>query len=513
MWQRYYTPAHAADALELLARYGERARVMAGGTDLVLELRRHVRDAEVIVDISRIPGLEQITLDPDGTVHMGPLVTHNHVVANTTLVSQAYPLARACWEVGAPQIRNRGTVAGNLITASPANDTITPLWALDARVVLASATGRRTLTFPEFYKGVRKVDMRPDEMLIDIQFPLLRTNQRGTFLKLGLRRAQAISVVNVAVVLTFARDLDVEEAPGMETSILEARITLGSVAPTIIRAPEAERALVGGGLTDERITLAAEQAARAARPIDDIRGSAAYRRAQVRTLVERALVAVRDGVERAGWPNRPPLLWGSWDGHIPFEAGQAPRYEKGAGDDVDAVVNGRRVRLSHVAGKTLLQALREAGHFTGVKEGCAEGECGACTVWLDGVAVMSCLVPAERAHGADIVTVEGVAGLAEPPTHTPERINVLPMSEDVPDRYVRLHPVQKAFVLEGAVQCGYCTPGFIMSSAKLLEENPNPSAGEIRMALTGNLCRCTGYTKIVQAVERAAAWQDKENER
>ncbi len=511
MWQRYYTPAHVADALDVLARYRERARVIAGGTDLVLELRRHVRDADVIVDISRIPGLEQITLDPDGTVHLGPLVTHNHVVANSTLVSNAYPLARACWEVGAPQIRNRGTVAGNLITASPANDTITPLWALDARVVLASTRGRRTLTFPEFYKGVRTVDLRPDEMLIDIQFPLLRANQRGTFLKLGLRRAQAISVVNVAVVLTFEHDLDEGEAPGTDLPVVDARITLGSVAPTIIRAPEAERALVGGGLTDERIELAAERAAQAARPIDDIRGSAAYRRAQVSTLVKRALMALRLGTERAGWPERPPLLWGTWDGHIPFEAGQAPHFEKETGQDVVTTVNGKQTVLSNVAGKTLLQALRDAGHFAGVKEGCAEGECGACTVWLDGVAVVSCLVPAERAEGAEIVTVEGLAGMSEPPAHTPDRINLLPMREDDPEQHTHLHPVQRAYVLEGAVQCGYCTPGFIMSSAKLLEEIPHPTPEQVRMALTGNLCRCTGYEKIVRAVERASQEQERSN--
>ena len=203
MWHRYFTPSTTNEALALLAEYGPDARIMAGGTDLVLELERKMRQPRVLLDVTRIPGLDSIRMGDDGLIHIGPMVTHNQVVGSKLCVERAFPLAKACWEVGAPQIRNRGTVAGNLITASPANDTITPLWAMDGRVTLRSVKGERTLAFNDFFRDVRKTRLEADEMLTDIAFHPLRVNERGTFLKLGLRRAQAISVVNVAVSLAW----------------------------------------------------------------------------------------------------------------------------------------------------------------------------------------------------------------------------------------------------------------------------------------------------------------------
>ena len=199
MWHTYYAPRAVDEALDLLARHQNDCRIIAGGTDLILEIERGVRRQQIVVDISRIPGLDAIER-ADGTLQLGALVTHNQVVGSAETVACAFPLARACWLVGAPQIRNRGTVVGNLVTASPANDTITPLWAMDATVTLASRDrGARTLPFDQFFLGVRKTALQPDEMLLRIDVPALKPTERGTFLKLGLRQAQAISVVNVAV--------------------------------------------------------------------------------------------------------------------------------------------------------------------------------------------------------------------------------------------------------------------------------------------------------------------------
>lgn len=461
--RRYLIPATLDEALTALAEHREHARLVAGGTDVLVEIEFGAPPPEVLIDISRLPGLDTVTL-ADGQIHIGPLVTHNLAVADPLLQCHAWPLVRACWEVGAPQIRNRGTIAGNLVTASPANDTIPALWVLGAEVTLASVRGRRTVALPDFFLGVRRTVRRPDEMIVDIRFPVPPSTARGMFIKAGLRRAQAISLVNIAAWLDFEGEI-----------VREARLAFGAVAPTIVRAPAAEAALVGHPLTPERIAAAAERIQEAIRPIDDVRASAAYRRHLAGVITRRALTLLAAGLEREGWIDRPVMLWGHTDGRFPAASGLDSPVT-----DVRCRLNGRPTVLADAAHLTLLEALRERGHLSGTKEGCAEGECGACTVWLDGIAVMSCLVPAGRAHGAEVVTIEGLAADG------------------------RLHPVQERFVTAGAVQCGFCTPGLIMAAASLLAEQPHPTRSQALEAIAGNLCRCTGYVKILDAIVAAA---------
>jgi carbon-monoxide dehydrogenase small subunit len=143
-------------------------------------------------------------------------------------------------------------------------------------------------------------------------------------------------------------------------------------------------------------------------------------------------------------------------------------------------VNGNEYELMIEPSETLIDVLRNRLGFTGTKEGCGVGDCGACTVLVDGKAVNSCLMLCIAAEGRDILTIEGVASNGE------------------------LHPIQKAFVDEGAIQCGYCTPGMVLSSMALLEEIQLPTKEEIKFRIAGNLCRCTGYTKIIKAIEAAA---------
>ncbi len=458
MWESLIRPASLGEALHVLAERGDAVRIVAGGTDVLVELQRGVKPAETLVDISALRELKYVRR-AGSAIAIGGLATHNDLLAASFARSAALPLAQACIEIGAPQIRARATIAGNLATASPANDTIAPLMVLDATLVLVSAGGERSLPIAEFFAGFRQTQLRPDELIREIRFPALSGRRRGLFLKLGLRRAQAISVIDVAFVLEL----------GADGRVGDARIALGCLAPTIVRARLAEAALVGRPLDAAARADAAQAVLADAAPIGDIRGSAGYRLATLSALVAQGLGRLADGREADGFPARPVLLQTASEPHrlTPFEGA------------VEATINGERRRLAGAGSKTLLNALRNAG-LTGAKEGCAEGECGACTVWLDGAAVAACLVPAAQAHGGEITTIEG---LADGDT---------------------LHPLQQAYIDCGAVQCGFCIPGMLMAGAKLLDERREPSLGDQQAAISGNICRCTGYRKILDAMSAAA---------
>ena len=233
---------------------------------------------------------------------------------------------------------------------------------------------------------------------------------------------------------------------------------------------EAEQALNGSDASDAAVHAAADAAAGASRPISDVRGSADYRRAMAAVLTRRAIstAVARARGGRFPIPASPAL-------HGAVNARGSMRY------DATLNVNGRAYPVAIEPGRNLLSVLRSEVGLTGAKEGCDDSECGACMVLLDGQPVNSCSYLALQADGREIVTIEGLAG------------------EDG-----QLHPLQQAFLDQGGVQCGFCTPGMLISAKALLDRNPSPDEEEIRLALSGNLCRCTGYSGIVRAVQAAS---------
>jgi xanthine dehydrogenase iron-sulfur cluster and FAD-binding subunit A len=466
MWKEFFLPSDLETALKLKDQWREQAKWVSGGTDMLVDLDSGRQKPCALIDLSRLDGLAFIRREATG-LRIGGGVTHARIITDQDVNEVAPVLARAALEVGSPQIRNRSTLSGNIVTASPAADTVPPLLALDARIELVRGNGRREMPLSQFISGFRQVDLADNELIGSIFIPYAVNYRRGVFLKLGLRQAQAITVVSVTVVL----ETDAQER------VTKAAIALGSVAPTVIRVPQAEQVLTGKILEAELIETVANLAMETAAPIADVRASAEYRKLMVRNLMIKALNYLKTATEPPETVNPQVTL------QIPFaKAIKAPAdsQEDLSEKAVELKVNGKDLSVPKAGKLSLLYALRKAG-LNGTKEGCLEGECGACTVLLNGKAVDSCLVPAPAAQNCEVTTIEGLAQAGE------------------------LHPLQKAFIEEGGVQCGFCTPGLIMAgSAFLAEHSEEAHDMDCRPALVGNLCRCTGYSKVIKAIETVA---------
>lgn len=274
-------PKTLSDALAMLA---EDVMPIAGGTNVIADLRAGKHEPRALVDLTRLAELRGIYRE-DGHIVISGGTTITELLREPLIARHAPSLVQAARVFANPLIRNRATVAGNLVDASPAADTAPPLLALDAEVELVGRAGSRRVPLAEFFTGVRATVRRPDELLTAVRFRVATDDGRRmtAFHKLGLRKADAISVLSAAVAVTF-------DEKGRCAS---ARIALGAVAPQPIRAIAAEEVLTGEKLTSAVIAEAARRAGKATRPISDIRGSAAYRREVTEVIVRRLLNAIQ----------------------------------------------------------------------------------------------------------------------------------------------------------------------------------------------------------------------------
>jgi carbon-monoxide dehydrogenase small subunit/xanthine dehydrogenase small subunit len=269
-----FRPRSLEDALEVLAMRAGEAQAVAGGTDILVKAKDGLVPRGRLFDVTAVPELQGIE-DEGEQVRIGAAVTHAEMMRSELLGRYLPALPQACAVIGGPQIRNRGTLGGNLANASPAADTVPALYAADAVVELVSVSERRQVPIAEFFTGPRQSVLAPDELIVAVRFPK-REGVRGAFLRLGQRQAQAISKVSVAVSMTF-RD-------GRPDWV---RVALGAVAPTVVRAPETEAALLGG--RHEDLARARETVKREVQPIDDLRSTREYRQEMAGVLLERAV--------------------------------------------------------------------------------------------------------------------------------------------------------------------------------------------------------------------------------
>lgn len=275
----FHAPTTLSEACEILTQLGGKARLLAGGTDLLVNMKKQLICPEHVVSLSKIEDLTDIVRE-NGTLRIGPCVTADQLADSETIQQTLAALAEGAGVLGSPLIRNLATIAGNIVSARPAADLPPPLMVYGAKVTLTNATGERSVDLDDFFTGPGQTVMAPDEILTGIVVNVPEGLYGAGYIKLGVRQTLEISLVNVAAFLSLG---------GKDGPIKTARIVLGSVGPTPVRARSADDLLKGQRPSSALFARAGEAAAQDCTPIDDFRGSAEYRREMVRTLTMRTL--------------------------------------------------------------------------------------------------------------------------------------------------------------------------------------------------------------------------------
>ena len=489
----YIAPATLSAAVRYLAESSTQEYpplVWAGGTDLMPRMRmrwldspeqRGLQSLLSLRSVSELSGIEVV----GDMLRIGSLTTIEEMRRSPLISAHAPALAIACDLFASFQIRHAATLGGNLVNASPAADTAGPLLVHQAVVVCAGwrdgSVDERHIPLAEFWLGPGRCALAADELLVAVELPIFPDSGWVAYEKHCRRPAKDISIVSITLAVE----------PDGDGGLCRSSLALGAVAPTPLLVPQVAELLAEGGFgSKEGHSRASRMAAEAASPIDDVRGSAAHRRHLVEVLTHRALdgIAARMGYSDFNGYEPPQRMTITQSGsaltncELPPMTPQ-PSAELQEGDiEVNFTLNGGPMRRNIAAGATLVALLREDENLTGTKIACEEGECGACSVLLDGRAVQSCLTLAVECEGREVVTVEGVYA---------------------PDG--ELHDLMEDMLIEGGVQCGFCSPGMVISGLSHFLNGGGGGEQELARAIEGNLCRCTGYLRLLSGLERHAA--------
>ncbi|HLI37531.1 MAG TPA: FAD binding domain-containing protein [Streptosporangiaceae bacterium] len=479
----YAAPSTVAGAVGLLAEHADaEPRVLAGGQSLIPLMNFRLAKPGYLIDLRNIAELSGIRL-ADGVLAIGAMTRMSELERSPEVAAAAPLLAEAVGLVAHTPVRNSATIGGSLAHADPAAELPAVVLATGADLIAVGPAGTRRIPAAEFLRGPFSTALAPDEILTEIRLP----SWHGGHAFVEFSRVHAnFAVVGVAALV----DVDGDR-------IRRAALALTGVAPAAIRASSAERVLEGAACDAAVVAEAAEAAVDGLSPAGDLHASAATRLALARTYVRRG---INLAISRARSRGETPLAGGPGDAGpvlrggvsrpqpAPEPANHAKPPSRSGREDAKAAacaisltVNGRRRTAEVEPRRLLVDVLREDLGLTGTHIGCEHGVCGTCTVLLNGASVRSCITLAVQADGADISTVEGLA------------------------RDGQLHPLQDEFAAKQGLQCGYCTPGMLMRASELLARNPDPTAAQVRAELASNLCRCTGYRFIIEAVLSAAA--------
>jgi len=454
----FRSPDKLEDALTLLADGGGDVKLLSGGMSLMPMMALGLVRPRVVLSLNRIDGRGYVREDRD-VLRIGAGTRHHEVQRDPLVARHCAVLAEAAAFIGDVQVRNRGTVGGSLAHADPAADYSPVLTAAGARMIVRGKKGEREIAADKFFTNLMETALGPDEILIEVVVPKLGA-ARGAYTRLH-RVEGNFAIVNAAAILGEGN----------------ARIAIGGVGPTPV-ALDVSTELARGASAEALEAVARRVHAACADAPADLNASAEYRREMAALFASRAL-AVAAG--------RAPSQQTPEAGRKAALAVPAPRkIARGAiGAElrtaVAVSVNGQQRGVEVDNRMVLADLLREVIGLTGTHIGCGTGSCGACTVMLDGRTVKSCSVLAADLDGCSVETIESLAS-------------------DIH----HLHPLQESFVRNHGLQCGYCTPGMVMSALQLLRDNPNPDEAAIRHGISGNLCRCTGYQFIVNSVSDAA---------